>query len=388
MRLKESAGSFGLAVCMVLLACKLGGPAAGEAEPSLPAAPVAPQPGRAHQGAGGPRRLAVVVGIDRYLGSGSVADRDGQRGGSGAEKARWRNLSGSVNDARALSEMLVARYGFAQKDILLLTDQQATRQAILAAIEHHLEKPARRGDVLLFYFAGHGSQAPSQYPDELDRRDETLVPADSIQGADDIRDKELRERFSRILRRGARLTVIVDSCHSGSIARGPGLPTGEQPRSLEPDRRQVAAEGGPPLPTEDLGALVLTASQDFDSAWEVDDENGLPHGAFSLALLRAMRDAPDAKDAEPAADTFKRLEARLQEVKPGQVPFISGGPEARARPLLDYGTVRATRHVVVAVRETRADGTVILQGGWANGLTLAASCGSPAAERRAITSSG
>src|SRR6185369_10186778 len=168
-------------------------------------------------------RRAVLVGINDYSASHTTA---------GARDLS--NLNGAVNDVLLLKEMLVVLYGFERRDVVTLTDQEATRTAILGAIDRHLAAPASAGDVLLFYFAGHGSQAPNSLSDEADKLDETIVPADSIKGADDIRDKELRRRFNRILDRGARLTVILDDCHSGSGARG--LPTGIRPRGIRPDR--------------------------------------------------------------------------------------------------------------------------------------------------------
>ncbi|HEX8151998.1 MAG TPA: caspase family protein, partial [Thermoanaerobaculia bacterium] len=140
----------------------------------------------------------MLIGIDDYsasqfdAGAVTVAPRD------------WPNLYGAVNDVDAMREMLVARHGFADRDILVLKNHRATRAAILGAIEQHLAT----GDVALFYYAGHGSQVPNSRSTEPDKLDESLVPADSRAGAPDIRDKELRRLFNRILDRGARLTLI------------------------------------------------------------------------------------------------------------------------------------------------------------------------------------
>src|SRR5205085_10114581 len=129
-------------------------------------------------------------------------------------------------------------YGFDRHDTITWTDQAATRAAIFHSIENHLESGAAKDDVLLFYFAGHGSQVRNSESDERDKLDESIVPADSRAGAPDIRDKELRVLFNRILDRGARLTVILDNCHSGSGARG--LPSGAQARGVQADLRDVA----------------------------------------------------------------------------------------------------------------------------------------------------
>ncbi|HEY0159891.1 MAG TPA: caspase family protein [Thermoanaerobaculia bacterium] len=323
---------------------------------------------------GAVRRRALLVGINDY-----TASRIAPKAPMQTPAARdWPNLNGAVNDVAAMREMLVLLYGFDRRDIVTLTDQAATRAAILRALERQLAAPAAKGDVLLFYYAGHGSQVRNSASGEPDGLDESLVPADSRAGAPDIRDKELRPLFNRILDRGARLTVILDNCHSGSGARG--LATGAQPRGVAADLRDVADATGEPRP-EDRGALVLAAAQDFDRAWETRDEEGQMHGAFSWAWIRAMRDAaPD----EPAAETFLRAQARLRAETPFQEPVLAGDAGARLRPFLGTRIDRRGGQGVVAVERVRADGTVVLQGGWANGLSAGSELREPRSNARVV----
>ncbi|HYO12483.1 MAG TPA: caspase family protein [Thermoanaerobaculia bacterium] len=300
------------------------------------------------------RRRALVIGINDYAVPVGAPGRQ-----------RFQNLAGAVRDAEEMREVLMALYGFKPHEIITLTDQAATRAAILRSIEERLVNPAGKGDVVFFYFSGHGSQVRNSRSTEPDRLDESLVPADSWRGAPDIRDKELQPLFNRILDRGARLTVVLDSCHSGSGVRG--LPVGARFRSAEPDLRDVL-DGSPAGPRpEDRGALVLSAAQDYDLAWEGYDERGRPRGAFSLALVRALR---DSVAGEPAEETFLRARARLQAEKRFQEPLLAGNAEARRTPLLGHRTGQRAGRTVVAVERVGRDGTVLLQGGWANGLTL------------------
>jgi uncharacterized caspase-like protein len=305
-------------------------------------------------------RRALLVGVDDYSASHlapaakfvPVPGRD------------YPNLAGAVNDVRDMAEMLVHLYGVERADIVTLTDQQATRDAILQAIETHLLKPAAKGDVLLFYFSGHGSQVVNSRSAEADKLDESIVPADSRTGALDIRDKELSVRFNQILDRGARLTVILDSCHSGSGARG--LPTGMRPRGVKLDPRDVADDTDEGRAPEERGALVVSAAEDYEIAWEASDEWGRLHGAFSLAWMHALR---KASSGEPAIQTFLRAQARLRGKTPYQEPVLAGNAQARFSPFLGTRIDRRGDHTVVAVEKIRDDGTVVLQGGWANGLT-------------------
>jgi uncharacterized caspase-like protein len=305
-----------------------------------------------------PARRALLIGIDDYTASTlprvAKTPPDRERG--------WPDLKGSVNDVELLEEMLVLSYGFDRRNIVILKNQQATRATILQAIERHLVRPASKGDVVFYYYAGHGAQVPNPDSDELDRLDESIVPADSRRGAEDIRDKELRPLFNRILDRGAQLTLLLDHCHSGSGFRG--MPGGARARGIGPARPVHDATGYGPRP-EERGALVLVSAQAPDVAEETYGEDGRSHGAFTWAWIRAMR---DAAAGEPAQETFLRAQARLRVDKPHQAPAMLGSPASRLRPFLASRVDRRGHSVVVAIERVEPDGRIVLQGGWAHGL--------------------
>ena len=322
-----------------------------------------------------PARRALLIGIDDYTASTLPA-------AGPTEHRGWPDLRGAANDVHILADMLVLLYGFERKNIVILTNQQATRAAILRAIDEHLVRPAKSGDVLFYYYAGHGAQVPNPESAEPDRLDESIVPADSRRGAADIRDKELRPLFNRILDRGARLTLLLDHCHSGGGFRG--LPNGARPRGIGPGRPIADGTDYGPRPDE-RGALVLASTQDLDAAWETRGEDGRMHGAFTWAWIRAIR---DAVAGEPAEETFLRAQARLRAETPHQAPAMLGGADARRRPFLGTRIDRREGRAVVAVEQVRPEGEVVLQGGWAHGLaagTELAPVTAPAARLRVTT---
>jgi uncharacterized caspase-like protein len=301
------------------------------------------------------KHRALLIGINDYSASslGTPPSNVSSRG--------WTNLSGAANDAETLKQFLLVVYGVDANEIVTLTDQAAIRAAILRSLEH-LAATSSKGDSVLFYFAGHGSQVKNSRSEERDKLDESIVPADSRLGAHDIRDKELRRIFNRILDRGARLTVILDSCNSGSGARG--LASGARPRAIRRDPRDVAdaARYGPR--PESRGALVLSATEDKGTAYEMRDADGQFHGIFSWAWIRALR---DAAAGEPALETFYRAQARIRAEAPFQSPVMAGRPNVTLAPFLGTRVDRRDDRTVVGVARVQEDG-VILQGGWANGL--------------------
>lgn len=306
------------------------------------------------------RRRALLIGINDY----SASHIEPRLQGKPAPGRDWPRLRGAVTDVNMLEELLVLLYGFDRSDIVKLTDQSATRDTILRTLEQHLVRNIGRDDIVFFYYAGHGSQVRNSLSDEQDKLDETIVPADSRLGARDIRDKELRLLFNRILDRGARLTIMLDKCHSGSGARG--LATGAQPRGVRPDLRDVRNHNDYGPRPENRGALVLAATEDFEAAWETRDDEGMFHGAFSWAWMRALR---DSSPAEAAEETFLRAQARMRAETPYQSPIMAG-ESARLHPFLGVRGDRRGDRTVVAVEKIQSDGTVLLQGGWANGLTI------------------
>jgi len=304
-----------------------------------------------------PRRRALLVGIDDYS-----AHQQASKGAPVSNR-EFRNLGGAVHDVEVMQGVLTSVYKFKPGEIATLKNPAATRDAILGAIAT-LIRGAKKGDVLLFYFSGHGSQVRNSLSEEKDRFDESIVPANTRSGALDIRDKELRRRFLPALDRGARLTIILDSCHSGSGARG--VPGDGQAREGPADPRDIKdGYRGPSL--EDRGALVLSAARDTDLAFEMKGYQEKPQGVFSWALVRAIK---DAAPNEPAIDTFRRAAARMRLEKPEQVPVIAGNAEARFSPLLGVRKDRKSDRITAGVASVDPDGLVTIDGGWANGLTL------------------
>jgi uncharacterized caspase-like protein len=326
------------------------------------APPVATAPAPAPSDAA-PRRRALLVGINDYSASDLSAPKPAADAGPlpKGQRGDWPDLAGAVNDVEAMRDMLVGRFEFQDADVHLLKDQEATRDAILRAIREHLVEPVQKGDVVVFHYSGHGSQVRNSKSPERDQLDESIVPADSIRGAFDVRDKELRGLFNEALAKGARPVVVLDSCHSGSGVRG--LLDGSQSRVLQPDLRDVAdgKDYGPPI--EDCGALVLAAAQDDEPALESTDESNRRHGAFTLALLRALR---AASPGESSRYVFERAQGWLATSR-YQRPVLEGLPERRAEPLFGAPS-EGQGGAVVAVEGVGGDGQVWLRGGWIDGL--------------------
>ncbi|CAK7340323.1 unnamed protein product [Dovyalis caffra] len=125
-------------------------------------------------------------------------------------------LHGCINDVLAMKEMLVKRFGFDLSNVQLLTDAAGsvilpTGANIKKALGYMIDQ-AEAGDVLFFHYSGHGTKIPSVKPGHPFRQDEAIVPCDFNL----ITDVDFRQLVNR-LPKGASLTILSDSCHSGGL---------------------------------------------------------------------------------------------------------------------------------------------------------------------------
>ena len=136
-------------------------------------------------------------------------------------------------------------------------------------------------------------------------------------------------------------------------------------RSLPPADGEVedAPESVPP--PEKRGALIISAAQDYQSAGEKLDQDGLPHGLFSMALLEALRAAPEG---EPADRVFSRVKAFMQSEGRVQDPVLAGTAERLARPLFGQGASKRAERPAFAVAKVSDGRSVQIQGGLASGI--------------------
>lgn len=143
----------------------------------------------------------MARGISLHIGLNSVdpAHYDGWDGALNA-------CEFDANDMRTIAESR----GF-ETSVLLTAD--ATADAVTTAIERAAGELGQ-GDLFFCSYSGHGGQVPDRNgEDEEDRSDETWLAYDR-----QIIDDELFALWGKFAP-GARILVLSDSCHSGSVIR-------------------------------------------------------------------------------------------------------------------------------------------------------------------------
>lgn len=294
------------------------------------------------EGPPGERVLALVVGVSDYQADGLP------------------DLAGAAGDARAFAALLLGPYGVPAANVCLLTDAAATVQGFTTAFERALVQRASPGDAAVIFFAGHGSSAYDEPGgDEADGWDNTLVLSDSRVGStQDLVDDQLAMMLGSLQARTTDITLLVDACSSGTIARGderapvrvrrvpPALaampPAGAQP---------PAAAKGARLTGWSLGPGITTLSAAADGTDALEPANG-GRGFFTAALLDTLQDSLGASTSW--ATIFDGVQRRLAVSARDQRPFQQGqGSSAALRPGAAAQTPRRTAPIAARPPEIR-----------------------------------
>lgn len=276
------------------------------------------------------RKYGLFVGINKY--------------GGGIHQ-----LNGCVNDATRMRDAMVTKFGFKPTDTTLLTDEAATREAILSNLQKY-QTEAGVGDLLVFHYSGHGTLFPDKYSEEQDETkliymempddkgvmqviyprgtyDSAIVPVDARDRTSGkpwrnlILDDELYAVLGAVTRKGAQVVLISDSCHSGTIERATlkdaqinspeianmlGLKSPDL-KLIDPQVRMeglakvfgvksfadlnleapAATRAVSPPPAKGL-YIALTGSQDDQFSLDVRLKDGTPTGLFTAMVLATM----------------------------------------------------------------------------------------------------
>ncbi|PSB56147.1 peptidase C14, partial [filamentous cyanobacterium CCP1] len=241
------------------------------------------------------RKLALLVGINQY--SEQACDCVPVRGTA---------LSGCLTDVELQQELLVHRFGFNPADIVTLTDQQASREAIEEAFLFHLVEQAQPGDVVVFHFSGLGSRVQWTEAGEGELGN-TLVPVDgSLSTEENAAINDISQETLGLLLRSLpteNVTTILDTSYTNlgrtfqgnlRIRSRPNAPSGKLPEAelalqeqlmaeLKVSKEQIQAQWR----SGQLPGMLLTATRQHQVATE-GQWNGFSAGLFTYALTQQL----------------------------------------------------------------------------------------------------
>ena len=208
-------------------------------------------------------RLAMVVGNDNY--------------------ANVTKLRNARNDAQSLARELEAA-GFTVTRVL-----DATRDGLNDQLDGFLRR-IDKGDEVVFFFSGHGSQPPQMGP--------FLLPVDiKVTGERAIsRDGLSLERLVDDLNQRARFSlVIVDACRDDPFretSTGRSLPPGSALGRIEPPKGTM---------------IIMAASKGQQALDRLNNADTVPNGLFTRELIKQMR-----QKGLSASDMLKRVRTSVE----------------------------------------------------------------------------
>ena len=225
-------------------------------------------------------RKAFCVGINDYPGDGN-------------------DLNGCVNDANDWANLLVEHYDFPRSDVRVITDSEATKQNMVDGIKDLLAG-AQADDVLVFTNSSHGSYVPDRSGDEP-KYDEIICPYDIMDNV--LEDDELRELFAD-LPEGVSLTVVSDSCFSGTVTRAAPfrrVPDDRRVRFLNPSVRgdkeltaeelnKARSKRPEKYPQSGMKEILISGASDRQYATDAVID-GAYHGAMTYFAIQVIREA-------------------------------------------------------------------------------------------------
>jgi hypothetical protein len=230
-----------------------------------PVAPVEPGPAARKPAR---EQWAVVIGVGQY------------------QSTAIPSLRYSVADAELVQQTLVGQAGFKKENVLLLTDKterKPTLRDLKWALGTFLARSAKKDDLIVIYFAGHGAPEIDPRGTESDGLAKYLVPSDADPNdlySTGLPMDEFQTIFDRI--EADRVVVLLDACYSG--AAGGRTFASRRTRAARVDEVFLDRL------TRSKGRAIITASRASEVSIEVPE---LGHGLFTFYLVQGLRGAAD-----------------------------------------------------------------------------------------------
>lgn len=158
---------------------------------------------------------AVAIGVCLLSGTGAVHAED--RALIVGIGAAYGNLPSAQKDIE-LATAIAGKMGLSSSAIRTLTENEATKEAILSGLSW-VKDGIKDGGKGFIYYSGHGTQETNLVGDEDDGCDEAWVPVDFRKGSkfNFIIDDEIGKILEGIGR--GQVLIVSDSCHSGTMTK-------------------------------------------------------------------------------------------------------------------------------------------------------------------------
>jgi uncharacterized caspase-like protein len=194
---------------------------------------------------------ALVIGINEYV--------------------NHPNLKTAINDADAVATLLEEKYFFAQENIIILKDRDATKDHIMRELRDLVAEKVKKGDNVFIYYAGHG------WFDDILQSGYWVTAEATKSPATFLENNTIYKFIAALDKKGVQHVLLVsDSCFSGSFTK--------DHRAIETDidDRYFREKYGKP------SRNILTSG----GIEPVEDAGKEGHSIFAYYFLKALEDNP------------------------------------------------------------------------------------------------
>jgi hypothetical protein len=215
--------------------------------------------------------------------------------------------------------------------ISIIKDQQATRENIISQLST-LIKTSVPGDILVFTYSGHGSYVVDTSSPKPDHKEETIYTIDG-----NLFDYEFRTLFNSIPD-GVSMTVILDSCFSGTATRLDRHGNIAKTRFMPPSDPAMAAFEHLPtakrafIPESQMKEILLSGASSNEQSYDADF-GGIPNGALTYFAIQTLKTGI----SNGATLTFKQWYDMIRQSLPShqypQTPQLEGSDTNKSKPV-------------------------------------------------------
>lgn len=225
-------------------------------------------------------------------------------------------LRGCINDVNNIKKLLKSNtYNFT--DVRVFTDNVQNPHTTFEKMKEELELLAERSkdlnlETVWIHFSGHGTQIYDRNGDEIDNKDECIVPSDYKTGGL-LRDDTIKH-ILRKFNPNTKIICIFDCCHSGTL--------GDLKYRYLEDGHGVSLESN----DTPCASKIILISGCMDKQTSADAYNVRGQCEFSGGMTSCLLLALEESNKENNMcifDILKKMKANLSQKKFTQIPQLT-----------------------------------------------------------------
>ena len=231
------------------------------------------------------------------------------------DKTPESKLRGCINDVNNMKMLLESKaYGF--DDVRVFTDNDSNNRTTACGFLQEINNLANRSwkeelDVAWIHYSGHGCSVKDWTNDELDGKDECVVPSDYKRAgvvSDDYIKNVLRNFNPR-----TKVICIFDCCHSGTIGD-------LKYRYLNESTPQEENRGK----ACDSKIILISGCMDSQTSADAFNVNNMKKysGAMTSCLIQSLQQLGHKPEQTSVYKLLERLRINLKEKRFSQIPQL------------------------------------------------------------------